>query len=195
MNKYLYFSCLWCTKEVRGGYLEVDLPAGWVIVDLHRTFCCQEHAELYASQHIDRFEQLKGKVCSNVERYGDAIWFTLSDGQVYVLEHRQECCEDVYLDDVCGDLEDLIGLPLLIAEEACKEQEVPQGIDASEYYLDYSYSWTFYKLGTNRGYVTLRWFGSSNGYYSEVADLYFRGAGPLIEYPCNKENVDERNRA
>ena len=68
------------------------------------------------------------------------------------------------IEDVEGQLEDLEGVPLLLAEEY-SEDRGPLG----EY--DDSYTWTFYKFATRKGYVTVRWYGTSNGYYSESVDF------------------------
>jgi hypothetical protein len=57
----------------------------------------------------------------------------------------------------------LIGSPLLEAEKIEGEGEEAEEGD--------SVSWTFYKLGTIKGCVTIVWRGSSNGYYSEGVDF------------------------
>ena len=36
--------------------------------------------------------------------------------------HHQDCCESVAVEDVIGDLADLIGTPILLAEEADQRQ-------------------------------------------------------------------------
>jgi hypothetical protein len=103
---------------------------------------------------------LLGKTLANVYVRGDdELIFTLNTGEKYKLHHYQECCERVYIADIIGDLKDLIGSPILMAEEVIHESENPPGID--------SFTWTFYKLATVRGYVTVRWYGASNGFYSE----------------------------
>ena len=68
--------------------------------------------------------------------------------------------------DIVGNLDDLIDTPLLMAEEVTNEQDVnPEGVEIPDY--QDSFTWTFYKLATIKGYVTLSWYGQSNGYYNE----------------------------
>lgn len=101
-------------------------------------------------------------------KYDDhALVFTLDDGRQYKLYHEQECCENVVLEDICGHLDDLVGSPLTMAEVIIEER--------SRINNDHE-TFTFYKLATIKGYVTLRWEGSSNGYYSESVEW-----GPVKE--------------
>lgn len=72
--------------------------------------------------------------------------------------------------DICGELDWLVGAPLLMAEETIHDNENPNGADAPNYQDD-SFIWTFYKFATIKGHVTVRWYGESNGYYSESVDF------------------------
>ena len=58
-----------------------------------------------------------------------------------------------------------------MAEEASSYNENPIEVAGKEMYHDDSFTWTFYKLATIKGYVTIRWYGTSNGYYSEEVDF------------------------
>lgn len=90
----------------------------------------------------------------------DELIFDTLSGRQFKMFHSQDCCENVRLEDVDGDIQDLIGSPLLQAE-------VVSNADGPEPSDPESYTWTFYKLATIKGYITLRWLGESNGYYSE----------------------------
>ena len=115
------------------------------------------------------FSELTGKVLKRTswDNKGgrDEFFFHCSDGEVYKMYHEQDCCEDVYLEDICGGLASLIGSPITLAEECSSSDEPELGKD------DGSYTWTFYRLATKNGLVTFRWYGTSNGYYSEEADF------------------------
>jgi hypothetical protein len=107
------------------------------------------------------FEELQGKtLVSVVNENDDKIIFTVNDGSVYEMYHSQNCCEDVYIESIVGELNDLVGSPILRAEVSTND-------DADEECA----MWTFYKIATFNGYVDIRWYGSSNGYYSVGVDF------------------------
>lgn len=93
----------------------------------------------------------------------DEIVFKTVDDRTFKMFHSQDCCENVSVEDIVGDLGDLIGYTITEAEET---NETASASDVSE-----SGTWTFYKLGTVKGRVTVRWLGASNGYYSESVDF------------------------
>lgn len=102
----------------------------------------------------------------NVNDLKDEIRFKTTDGRTLLMYHEQDCCESVYVEDIIGDMDDLIGEPLTMAEEVSENGNSDDDDDWDE-----SRTWTFYKFATVKGYVTIRWLGESNGYYSESVDL------------------------
>ena len=107
--------------------------------------------------HIN-VEEMLGQTFSRVVSDGDTVTFE-NDEVRYVLYHETDCCESVYVEDIMGDIEDLEGWPLLVSREDTNADGPETG--------DESYTWTFYNFATFKGYVTIRFYGSSNGYYSE----------------------------
>lgn len=120
----------------------------------------------------------KTMVSATVKDEGLEVIFLFDDDTKYTFGHDQDCCEKVYLEDIDGELIDLIGSPLLGAEEVTNVPE--PALQADEYE---SFTWTFYKLHTQKGYVTLRFYGASNGYYSERVDIY-KTEGVGVQKPC-----------
>ena len=104
------------------------------------------------------FSELNGLVIKSIKgmTQGDKVVIIETEcGRTFKMYHSQDCCESVYICDVVGDVPDLIGTPILMAEESTKDD--PENDELG--------MWTFYKLATRKGYVDLRWYGSSNGYY------------------------------
>lgn len=120
---------------------------------------------------------LLGKTLTRVVRLDDEeeILFESSNGEVWSLNHHPDCCEDVIIEDISGNLNDLVGLPILIAEEIIHKDKTPDGmvlpIIEPKYHPQIRFTWTFYKFATQKGHVTIRWYGQSNGYYSEEVDF------------------------
>lgn len=116
------------------------------------------------------FEDMLGKTFEKVYQQArgigdsDALVFQVSEDERYAMFYKQDCCASCSIEDICGDLNDLIGAPIVRAEANSNEEKEPENFSHS----DDSYTWTFYRIGTNKGTVVIRWYGSSNGYYSET---------------------------
>ena len=112
------------------------------------------------SENYPDFDVLKGKTITGVVNDdNERITFNCEGGESFVLYHDQDCCETVKVEEIIGDLGDLVGLVVEAEEVTNADGPAPQYPD--------SWTWTFYKVGTTKGFVTIRWLGVSNGHYSE----------------------------
>lgn len=77
------------------------------------------------------------------------------DGSSFHMWHSQDCCESVSITDIdsAGNLE---GATWFECEVSSKHGKSEWGDE----------EWTFYTIRTSLGYVWIRWYGESNGYYS-----------------------------
>jgi hypothetical protein len=126
----------------------------------------------------DKYDQevnvLIGQTLTKVERvsdkWDDKILFYLDDDKGFIMYHSQDCCENVNIHEIVGDLDNLVGEPIIEAEVVSNSDD-PKLNDTEDQYDSNSHTWTFYKLGTKKGFVTISWYGSSNGYYSESVNF------------------------
>jgi hypothetical protein len=95
------------------------------------------------------FKELKGKTLKKIVNLSEGLGgdnsaeFHCTDGTVFVMKHDQECCEDVSIEEIVGDINDLIETPILEAEE------VDDGPFKSLPGYDQGHeTWTFYKIST-----------------------------------------------
>ena len=120
-------------------------------------------------ENFVKIEELLGKVFTEIGRCDNCITFKISDNENFEMFHAQNCCEDVYIEDICGDLNDLLNTPIIKAFEKSNLDETPKSGYEGEIA---SCTWTFYTLVTIKGSVTIRWYGESNGCYAEDADIF-----------------------
>jgi hypothetical protein len=66
---------------------------------------------------VCKFEDLLGRSLYKAEADDAVLTLYLSNTNYVQFSHHQDCCEHVYIEDICGDLNDLVGSPLLEAEE------------------------------------------------------------------------------
>ena len=109
--------------------------------------------------HCD-IKDMVGKKITGI--YYDEEYFQIrTDDCVYAFYHEQDCCESVWLTQVDGISDKIIGSRIVIAEVVTDEKDTEYG----------HITWSFYKIGTNKGMIDFRWQGESDGGYSEIVNL------------------------
>lgn len=108
-------------------------------------------------------KEFEGKTVKNIKgSAGDNfLIFEFEDGTKYKMYHMQDCCEQVYIESIVGNLGRIIGEKIKFAELTKNTSD--DGLNHK--------TWSFYKISTVKGDITIRWYGESNGYYSEEANI------------------------
>ena len=126
------------------------------LIEVH----CKPFDYKYRSNNMCSIDELVGKAIRGLA-YNDEYFQVRTDDCVYAFYHEYDCCEDVWLTQVDGISDKIIGSRIVMAEEVVDEK-----------YTEYGHvTWTFYKIGTTKGMIDFRFQGESNGYYSESVDL------------------------
>jgi len=125
------------------------------------------------------FEDLLGKTLVEIkvvyenDDEDDIINFKDTEGKEYQMFFPEtDYGFHGYLHDICGDLENLLNSPIVMAEESGEEENDDEDEGDLEYYEKTIMDWTFYKLATIKGYVTISWYSESLFYYT--VPVYFK---------------------
>lgn len=121
---------------------------------------CNTYSELFAGKII---KKIRG-----CEKHSDEMTILFEDGSYLKFYHRQDCCETVGLEDCDIIPEWLIGSKMISVEERIYRSG--EGIKPLDNCAE-SYTWSFYAIKTSSSTMVLRWYGESNGWYSETVDI------------------------
>lgn len=111
-------------------------------------------------------KSLVGEVLTNIDVFDEEILLTTKSGREIRVYHDQDCCESVYIEGTEGDWKQLIGKVILEVEEDIECNEDANLVQEHE-----SYTKTTLTFKVDGETVINRWFGCSNGYYSESVDF------------------------
>ena len=127
-------------------------------------------------EHQTEIKNLVGKrvlAVNGLKAGSEAADFLLSDGSIFEMAYHHDCCASCDILDLDCEPADFIDQEILAAEEVSSELRAngllgwfQEHAPADEYPPE-SYTWTFVKFTTPKGHFTIRWYGESNGYYSE----------------------------
>lgn len=108
---------------------------------------------------------------TGLEEESEEVRIFTECGNEYLFYHDQDCCEGVDLYDFDGDPSDLVGAVITSAEVVSNSGDDYENAEEKPSERSESWTWTFYKIETNKGGLWMRWLGESNGYYSEEVDF------------------------
>jgi len=122
----------------------------------------------YWGQEVELTELVGKKIkeITGLEKESEEVRIFTEDGNEYLFYHSQDCCESVALNDFEVSANTLEGATVLSAEAVVSDDE---GEKPDEWAV--SWTWTFYKIETDKGGLWMRWLGESNGYYGEEVDF------------------------
>jgi len=115
------------------------------------------------------FFELKGQIVKEItglEKDSCEVFIRINNG-TYKLYHEQNCCENVYVENVIGDEKDILNEEIIFAEEDA-------GANNPDWYTEdrfVSCTWTKYVLKTKNASLEFWFLGESNGYYSESVSV------------------------
>jgi hypothetical protein len=114
---------------------------------------------------VENYPALAGRTIKRIDGLvgGVEVIITLDIGKVLIY-HSQDCCESVELLDFDGYPNDLVGATIKEVEQVSSQGRREDGD---------SETWTFIKIETDKGGLWMRWYGSSNGYYSEEVTVHY----------------------
>ena len=135
---------------------------------------------------VNIYTEFSGKTIQEIrgcKKHSDEVTIKFTDGTCLKFYHQQDCCETVLLEDFDATPEDLVNANIISIEERVSRNEIKPLNDWDE-----SYTWTFYIIKTSKFTMSMRWYGESNGWYSETVDidyLHYDESGNFVRKTIN----------
>lgn len=115
----------------------------------------------------DDINEMIGKTIVKIVNVNDdCLYFYLENGDYYMFLHKDDddCHGDVRIESICGSLHNILNSPLTVAKAtySCGLTD-----DIDNFLPDWKQetcTWSFYKFATDKGCITVRWFGTSTNY-------------------------------
>lgn len=120
---------------------------------------------------VNTYTEFSGKTIQEIrgcKKHSDEVTIKFTDGSCLKFYHQQDCCETVLLEDFDITPEWLIDSKIISIEERISRSE--EGVKPLNDWTE-SYTWSFYVIKTSSSTMILRWYGESNGWYSETVDI------------------------